>query len=287
MNHSPLYSHLLEAPLLIPNIIHGDKGCNYEEYLKEIINASEWFQQHYSGPFCAPKDESHGECDAYAGNYGLDFKLIASKTALQARSIHSLQMYKEEDGAFSGCGPKSSGSMMVTRFPQAFRRKTIDELLKIRKEATKKQGIENDIKEYLDTLETKKNLLLFYPYRFSFKQPGELVADIQSIVKVCQDDFEVTLNYRTRLYPSWDTFFVFLYDYYFVLCKWSGSSLVFLEAVPIERSDTFQDYAMAHCLEWTQKYDVVLRMIEEGKSEEEVTKEIDEEYQKIRNILPQ
>ena len=45
--------------------------------------------------------------------------------------------------------------MTVTRFPQALRGQSIFELLKMRAQATKKQGIENDIAEYLNTIETK------------------------------------------------------------------------------------------------------------------------------------
>ena len=87
------------------------------------------------------------------------------------------------------------------------------------------------------------------------------------------------------LHPSLDTFFVFLYDYYFVLCKWSESSLRFLEAIPVERSDTFQHIALTYCKEWSQKRDVILRMIQERKTEEEVTREIDEEDRNLRNLL--
>jgi len=121
--------------------------------------------------------------------------------------------------------------MNTTRFPQAIRGQTIEQLLAVREDATKKQGIENDISEYLDTLEVRKNLLLFFPYRFSFEHPGDLSTDIRCIVKLCNEDFGTTLHYRAMLYPTLDTFFVFLYDYYFVLCKWSQSSLCFLEAI--------------------------------------------------------
>lgn len=285
MNCSPLHFQMLDAPLIIKNYVSGDKACKYEAYLKEMINASQWFTHHFAQPFCSPENENHGECDVYSGDYGLDFKLIASKTALQAKSIHSFQIYRMLEGAYAFCGPKKSGNMMVTRLPQAIRGQTIEQLLAVRKNATKKQGIENDIGEFFDTLEVRKNLLLFFPYRFSFEQPGDLLTDIRCIVKLCHDDFGTTFDYRAMLYPSLDTFFVFLYDYYFVLCKWSESSLCFLEAIPVERSDTFQHLALTYCHNWSQKRDVYLRMIQEGKTEEEVEKEIDEEDRNLKNLL--
>ena len=285
MNNSPLRFQLLEAPLIIKNYVTGDTACNYETYLTEIINASSWFSLACPELFCPPTSESHGECDVYSGEYGLDFKIIASKTAMQARSIYSFQIIKMVDGAYAHCESKGKGSMNTTRFPQAIRGQTIQQLLAIRESATKKQGIENDISEYLDTLEVKKNLLLFFPYRFSFEQPGDLSTDIRCIVKLCGEDFGTTLHYRAMLYPSLDTFFVFLYDYYFVLCKWSESSLCFLEAIPVERSDTFQHLALSYCHNWSQKRDVYLRMIQEGKTEKEIEWEIDEEDRNLRNLL--
>lgn len=285
MNNSPLRFQLLEAPLIIKNYVAGDAACNYETYLTEIINASSWFFSAFSAPFFPSPSESHGECDVYSDEYGLDFKIIASKTAMQARSIYSFQIIRMMDGSYAYCESKGKGTMNTTRFPQAIRGQTIEQLLAIRKSAAKKQGIENDIGEYIDTLEVGKNLLLFFPYRFSFQQPGDLLADIRCIVKLCHEDFGITLAYRALLYPALDTFFVFLYDYYFVLCKWSKASLRFLEAIPVERSDTFQHLALTYCHEWSQKRDVYLRMIQEGKTEEEVEKEIDEEDRSLKNLL--
>lgn len=126
--------------MLIKNYVAGDTACNYETYLTEIVNASSWFSSALPTSFCSPPSESHGECDAYSGEYGLDFKIIASKTAMQARSIYSFQIIRMTDGAYAFCESKEKGSMYTTRFPQALRGQTIEQLLAIRKSATKKQG---------------------------------------------------------------------------------------------------------------------------------------------------
>jgi len=284
MNRSPLHFKMLEPALIIKNYVSGDAACNYETYLLEIINVS-LFPSAFSKRFSPPKNQSHGECDAYSDSYGLDFKIIASKTAMQAKSIFSPQIIKIADGEYADCEPKIKGSIHATRFPQAIRGQSIEQLQAIRNRATDKHGIENDIREYLDTLETEKNLLLFFPYRFFYEQPGDLSADILDIVRLCNDDFGVTLDYRSKLYPTLDTYFVFLYDYYFVLCKWSKSALCFKEAIPVEESETFQHLAFTYCDEWVQKYDVILRMIQEEKTEEVVEREIDEEYRNLKHLL--
>ena len=251
MNLSSLHFQLLEAPLIIRNSVKGDKSCNYEKYLLDVINHSSWFMDHFGAPFVAPENENNGQCDAYSSQYGLDFKLIASKTELQEKSIHSVQIQSLHDGVYSYSPPKEIGEMTVTRFPQALRGQSIFELLKMRAQATKKQGIENDIAEYLNTIETKKNLLLFFPYRFYFEAPQDVADDIRTIIYLCQEDFGITLCYRENLYPELDTFFVFLYNHSFVMCKWTSGNMVYLDSVSVCNSKTFMHLVHSYCKTWS------------------------------------
>ena len=115
--------------------------------------------------------------------------------------------------------------------------------------------------EYMSTLNTNKNLLLFFPYRFDYEEKGELMDDVLSVVEQCNEDFCVTLNYRAQQYPTLDTFFAFLYDYYFILCKWMEGRLTFVEIIPVEQSTTFMHLALSYCNNWAEKYDVILQEI--------------------------
>ena len=256
MNTSPLSLALLEAPLLKRGFVDGEDSCNYELYLTEIINASPWMAEHYELPFIRPESESNGECDVYADDkkYGLDFKLIASKTALQARSIFSNQVTKAADGVTFFHPSKCSGKMKATRIAQALRGKTIEELLTIRKNTTKQQGIDNDIKEYLDTLSVSKNLLLFYPYCFKYEKPGELNDDIQTIVNEINRDFAVSLAIRAKSYPALDSFFVFLYRGRFVLCIWEKGKLSLLDVIHFEKSKIFYNLILNYCDNLSEMY---------------------------------
>lgn len=265
MNSSPLKLKLIEAPLIIKSYVKGDERCNYEIYITEILNASEYFKQRFCLPFCAPASQSNGECDSYAGEYGLDYKLIASQTALQGRSIFSPQIEILMNGVYSIVGSKCHGGMNVTRIAQSLRGKSLDQLLQIRNSAEKSQSIDNDIREYMLTIETSKNLLLFFPYRFSFEAASELSDDCISIAKAVESDFGVSLRYRANLHPQLDTYLLYLYDYSFVLCQWNGTRLDFLEAIPVEKSDTFMHLALEYCEEWDEKYDVVLQKLRQQK----------------------
>ena len=247
---------------MVQSVVEGDNIGNYEQYLIEIINASSWMITHFDTPFCAPARQSNGECDAYAGEYGLDFKLIASETAMQAKSIFSFREVKNKDGSWSTCAPKNKdGKIDVTRFPQALRYLKPDELPARQAQVIKKHGVDRDISNYLKKITVNKNLLLFFPFRFSFDQPGDPIEDIRTIVDCCSADFRTTLAYRSEMHPTLDTFFVFMYEYCFVLCQWITDQLIFLEAVDIENSKTFMHISQHYCDEWSERYDAFLPLL--------------------------
>ena len=88
MYDKSLIAHLLPPEMIIKNYIHGDPDCNYEKYLLEFVNASDFFRVKSDGDiYQSPESEENGQCDCISTSYQFDFKLIASKTALQARSI--------------------------------------------------------------------------------------------------------------------------------------------------------------------------------------------------------
>ena len=272
MNTSTCSLRMLEAPLLIPGNVKGESIGNYEQYLIEVLNASSWMKQHHKAPFRAQIIQDSGQCDAYSDQYGLDFKLIASESAMQATSILSLQTIKNDEHSYTLVGPeKPDGRVRVTHFPHALRGKTIEELLAIRTKATKRRDMAYDINRLLNKLETKKNLLLFFPYRYRFEIPGDKTDDILTIVGKCDDGFGTVLSYRSQKFIDLDTFFVFMYDYDFILCKWENSHLHFLEQLDIEVSKTFMHISQTYCdEEWGARYDVVLQLKKHGMSDEEI-----------------
>ena len=88
MYDKSMIAQLLPSEMIIKNYIHGDPDCNYERYLLEFVNASDFFRTKSGGDiYQSPESEENGQCDCISTSYQLDFKLIASKTALQAKSI--------------------------------------------------------------------------------------------------------------------------------------------------------------------------------------------------------
>ena len=234
-----MQSQRLPAPLINKDFVHGEVDCNYEIYLLELINASSWFAENHPGVFIKPISESSGECDANNDDYHIDFKLLISTTSMQASSLLSRQQYKVMDGVVLTGVSKEQGEMQATRLHAAFRGRTILELNEIRNGRSKKRGLENDICSVLKVLETKKNLLLFFPYKFSFVEPHEFDLAIKSISDGLFNDFHVAMQYKDEFAADFDTFLVCVYEKYFLIFYYNKESFQLCDRVKTSETSSF------------------------------------------------
>lgn len=213
MYDKSLIAHLLPPEMIIKNYIHGDPDCNYEKYLLEFVNASDFFRVKSDGDiYQSPESEENGQCDCISTSYQFDFKLIASKTALQARSILYPSKTEIVKGIIVTSEPKvKNGSIKATRIHAALRGYDFEGLRELRITAIKKQGVENDLIELLETLETRKHLLLFFPYKFEFKTKHEFLIGITQIQNALNSDFRCAMQYRTHeVGADFDTYVAFI-----------------------------------------------------------------------------
>lgn len=229
---------MLPAPLIIKGFVHGEDACNYELYLLELVNASRWFSVRYPNGFQKPVSESNGECDAINKNYQLDFKLLASKTALQAKSIFDPQIY-HQNGVTFFCKSKATGSLQATRIFAAFRNLSLSDLIELRNFDNKKYGVENDIRTALRTFETKKNVLLFFPYKFTFEKAHLYDEAIKSITEVLNHDFGTALSFRKQYANGYDTFLTCIYEESFLIYCVCGGELRLCDSVATNDIKTF------------------------------------------------
>ena len=245
-----MYLELLAAPYIIENFVVGEEKCNYEIYLLEVLNNSTWFSTRYPGIFTKPNSESHGECDANNQSYQIDFKLFASKTALQARSILSNRAYKIEQGVVGFGGSKvPNGEIQSTKIYAAFRGKSLPELYCIRGKQTKAYGIETDIKTTLEILETNKNLLLFFPYEFKFNRYHNYDEGTNSIIEELVEDFHVAFEYRDiQTQKQYDTFMTCIYKRSFLIFLIENQALKLVDKIDIEKVPTF--LRLSEYVEW-------------------------------------
>lgn len=232
---------LLPVSSLIKNFVKGESGCNYEVYLLELINESQWFSNKYPGGFVAPASEAHGECDANNKAYQLDFKRFASKTALQACNIFSDQIIKLKKGGTLYCSSKKqNGQVKATRLFAAFRGKSMTDLNSIRECETKESGVKNDILSALMTLETQKNLLLFFPYEYSFTQEHSFKEAVKSISEGLENDFGVAFQYREiKTQSKYDTFLTCVYQSTFLIFLINNGNLMLIDTVEADKLPSY------------------------------------------------
>ena len=242
MHDKSLIAHLLPSEMIIKNYIHGNPDCNYEKYLLEFVNASDFFRTKSNGDiYQSPESEESGQCDCISTSYQLDFKLIASKTALQARSILYPSKTEIVKGVIATSEPKAKkGSIKATRIHAALREYDFEGLQKLRATTIKKQGVENDIIELLETLETRKHLLLFFPYKFEFQNKYEFSAGIAQIQNALNSDFQCAMQYRTHeVGTGFDTYIAFIYDDKIVFTIVDAAHLSYIDSVNLTKSPVY------------------------------------------------
>ena len=247
ISYNSLAVALLRAELINKNFIHGEDNCNYELYLLELLNNSSWFKLNYPGDFVAPESEAHGECDANNDLYQIDFKLFAANSALRARKLLSNPITKVEPGLISyGTSKSPDKKLLVTRLFAAFRRKSVDELISIRNMPAKRYSVNYDIKESLKSLEVLKNILLFLPYSFSFKdekndKEGKSYQDgIEIIRSALNSDFKGAFDYRNKITDNLDTFITCIYNDNFLLFQVIDDVLVLRDIIDSKLLPTYQ-----------------------------------------------
>lgn len=241
-----LTAKLLPAALICKGFINGMADCDYEIYLREVVNASVFFREKSKGKeYTAPPEEAHGEWDCISDSYSLDFKLVASETALRARNLFSGGIYKMAEGVTAYCAPKIESSnpkykpIDATRIFAALRPLTLSELKDIRNTNSKLQGIDTDIRALLETLETQKHILMFFPYEFSTETDHNFATVTSDIISGLCQDFANAFQYRKEVVPAFDTYFAFIYGGLFVLSMVEDGKLIMIDTVAEAASATY------------------------------------------------
>lgn len=233
-----LSARLLPASLICKGFIKGLPDCDYEFYLREMVNASAYFEEKSKGKgYTAPVEEAHGEWDCISDSYSLDFKLIASETALRARNLFSGGIYKMAEGITAYCAPKIETNdpkykpIQATRIFTALRPFDIDALKEIRNCNEKQQGVKTDIKALLATLETPKHILMFFPYEFFTETNNDFATVVSDIINALSEDIKSAFQYRKEVAPGLDSYLTFIYRGKFILTKVTNNGLSLIDTV--------------------------------------------------------
>ena len=152
---------ILPSQVIVKNFVKNERNCNYEVYLLEILNLSDYFRVLSLGEeYIKPISEENGQFDAISERYSIDFKLFIAESLMEGKSILSYSITKYSDG-FYGYGAskaRNKKEMTCTNLCQAIRYLTLEELEGIERDK-KRTFLEKDIASFLDVLRTKKNIL--------------------------------------------------------------------------------------------------------------------------------
>lgn len=239
-NRPELMLRRMPSSVIIANFVCGIDDCNYELFLRELLNGCKYFLDRGGSIYEAPESEENGQCDAIASNYEIDFKLLASQTELRAASIFNLQPFVANKGLAFFTSPKvSSGSATVTRIHAALRGISEAELEAMRSTSSKGTDIHNDIARIIQTAEVKKNILYLFPYNLMFDKPLRMDDAVEIIRKSLTDDFSTLFLYRNKVNPGFDTFLTTNYEDAFLIFRSDQGRLNYIDAVPVTQMPTY------------------------------------------------
>ena len=238
-----LKTEILPATILLNNFITNEQDSNYEIFLLEYLNKSSFFQcKSDYHKFVRPSSESNAECDAISLKYQIDFKLLATKTYLRGLRLTSPSVSVPIKGVTAyGALRKPKETFRVGEIHKIFRCLSLDKMIDIRKRASQitPYSDEDDILSVLKTIETKKNLLIFFPYSFSIDEEVGLPEIAEIISNSLHNDFHILSQYRKNTSPDLDTFLVTVYNDKFLLFSFEIASFSLLEMFDFKKSPTF------------------------------------------------
>ncbi|WPG04234.1 hypothetical protein SDD34_02315 [Streptococcus agalactiae] len=232
----------LPPATIIKGFVAGDTKCNYEIYLLELLNKSVYFREKGKSKFHAPEDESHGECDAVADDYKIDFKFLSSSSRLQASSLFSPSITNLGNGITAiGESRNPNGEIKATQIHVAFRFRTVSDLirLKVKRQHVRKQCLEKDIIKVLNMLEKQKNLLLFFPYIFYTEEEISTNELDNIILNAISYDFSSLFAYRHIKVQSFETYLLTIVRDEFNIFKISNKRLKLIEKLSCSELPTF------------------------------------------------
>lgn len=239
----------IQAAVVLNNFVKNEEDSNYELFLLEFLNRSKYFQgKSKYNLYQKPIKESNGECDAISIEYSIDFKLLVSPSCCKALRLTSNSIKKTIMGIGYG-NARTRESQKMTWLHNLFKDKKLNDLLLIRNEEeniSSKDIHDYDILNTLKTMETQKNLLLFFPFRFYTDEAIAFDKMLKIINKNLQYWFGTLAEYRELFGTDFEAYLLTEYDNHFLLYLFSSSGFELLEVFDDSQLPTYQkllDYA--------------------------------------------
>ena len=217
---------VVESKFLMLNGKNAFPGLNYEHFLIDVINASNYFASKKANfeQYCLDTGkQSNGENDVYSSMYQMDFKLLVSQSVMRARSKN----IPELDYSMIGEGVIMSKSKPDSELIDVPAETILSDIKNVDIDELRNEKYGDCIKDLINNLKKPKNLFLYYPYEYYEKK-----YNIMTILeKEVTDIFSNVMEYRDELSLGCDTFICFKIDRYFVILEWENKAFVFKDKV--------------------------------------------------------
>lgn len=238
-----LRAKMLPAKLIVKNYIEGETSCNYEIYIREIINESSYFRNKAGGEvYVAPVSEDNKEPDAISEKYTVDFKLLVSRTRMEAKRELSPSIFKLAEGIIGEGPSRRQGEQLGTNICRVIRYLKNEDFYDLLNKKSK-NFIEKDICIYLKSLRVKKNIIYFLPLVFSYDQEYSEHDAIEGIQKALYRDLCESMKYREENAVGYDTYVATIYEDRMLFFKLAVSCICYIDSVQLDRSYTYMKIA--------------------------------------------
>lgn len=242
MAKNPIKAQIMPATLLLNNFISNEQDSNYELFLLEYLNQSHYFQdKSNSQKYKKPISENNSEPDAISSSYTIDFKLLATTTYLRGLRLASPSVSVPFKGVTAYGPPRETGlEIRVGQIHNIFKDWSLEELVKFRKNHDHVKFLDDDadILNVLTTVETNKNILLFFPYKLTISQDIEKDDPIEIISEELENYFLELLRYRENI-TKFETYLLTEHNESFLLFSFNNGSIQYLESVKTKNLPTY------------------------------------------------
>jgi len=228
----------LPTAVFIKNFI-GGHSANYEEYMKDFVNASKLVKEKRNEEFVLRehKQQSQGQADIYNSFYELDFKILVDTKYMETKRMFSNSITEIYPGVTSVGSSKLQGSEKVFDIIKCFRNKTLKDLKDI-ENGISKNPEDKVIKQILKLVSVDKNILFFLPYNYAFQKKETDSYNAVYIVRCIANDLKELLEYR-KLKVNKDTYVAFVSNKYFIITQERDNMLIFYDMIKTSVSDLY------------------------------------------------
>ena len=121
-----------------------------------------------------------------------------------------------------------------------FRSLNFNEIVEIRKKEKYAKELEKEVVQIIKKFETKKNLMMFFPYNINFDLNDDFESGKNQALNSIYSDFKKLFQYRTENCAEYDTYIAFIYQARnFMITRWTGEKLEYVDIIPTQRSTLF------------------------------------------------